>query len=167
MRTMARIVVGVDGSPRAQQALAWALEEARLRRARLQVVHAYEVPADLTSTALAYAAPGAAALEQAVEQQRRHREQVQTSARQQAETVVRRALRDAGWTSHGDVEAEPVLVADDKPSRALLDRARGADLLVVGSRGRGGFTGLLLGSVSQQCVHHAPCPVVVVRPPVS
>ena len=48
---------------------------------------------------------------------------------------------------------------------ALLKTAKGADLIVVGSRGRGGFAGLLLGSVSQQVVQHAPCPVVVVPPP--
>ena len=51
------------------------------------------------------------------------------------------------------------------PAPALLEAAKGADLLVVGSRGRGTFRGLLLGSVSQQCVHHVPCPVVVVRHP--
>ena len=51
------------------------------------------------------------------------------------------------------------------PSRALLDRARGARLLVVGSRGRGGFIGLLLGSVGRAMVHRAPCPVAVVPPP--
>jgi nucleotide-binding universal stress UspA family protein len=58
---------------------------------------------------------------------------------------------------------EPILVRD-QAAGALLDVAKGAELLVVGSRGRGGFTGLLLGSVGQQVVHHAPCPVVVVPP---
>jgi nucleotide-binding universal stress UspA family protein len=63
--------------------------------------------------------------------------------------------------------AEPDLeilggLVEDRPATALLSAARDAELLVVGSRGRGGFAGLLLGSVSAQCVHHAPCPMVVV-----
>lgn len=56
------------------------------------------------------------------------------------------------------------LVAEGNAARALLDASEGADLLVVGSRGHGGFTGVLVGSVSQQCVNHAKCPVVVVHP---
>lgn len=56
------------------------------------------------------------------------------------------------------------MVGDEHPSAALLRLAHGADLLVVGSRGLGGFAGVLMGSVSLQCVHHAPCPVLVVRP---
>ena len=55
------------------------------------------------------------------------------------------------------------IVVADSPARALLDTAKRADLLVVGTRGHGGFTGLLLGSVSSQCVHHASCPVAVIR----
>ena len=63
----------------------------------------------------------------------------------------------------GDVPADiDVHVVNDLPARAVLSRAEGAWLLVVGSRGLGGFKGLLLGSVSQQIVHHAPCPVLVV-----
>jgi nucleotide-binding universal stress UspA family protein len=56
------------------------------------------------------------------------------------------------------------LVAEGNAARALLDASDTAELLVVGSRGHGGFTGVLVGSVSQQCVHHAKCPVVVVHP---
>jgi nucleotide-binding universal stress UspA family protein len=54
-------------------------------------------------------------------------------------------------------------VTEGNPAQVLLDAARGADLLVVGSRGHGGFAEALLGSVSQHCVHHARCPVVVIR----
>ena len=71
-------------------------------------------------------------------------------------------------TSEGITADSPIpvttLVAEGNPARALLDAAESADLLVVGSRGHGGFTGVLVGSVSQQCVHHATCPIVVVHP---
>ena len=60
------------------------------------------------------------------------------------------------------VELRPVIV-EDNPAQALLDAAKGANLLVVGSRGHGGFAEALLGSVGQHCVHHADCPVVVMR----
>jgi nucleotide-binding universal stress UspA family protein len=56
-----------------------------------------------------------------------------------------------------------IVVAEGAPAANLIRQAQGAALLVVGSRGRGGFAGLLLGSVSQQCAQHAPCPVVIVR----
>jgi nucleotide-binding universal stress UspA family protein len=78
----------------------------------------------------------------------------------QARRELERALADAGEPAAG-VEVEPV-VREGAPARVLLEEADKADLLVVGSRGLGGFRGLLLGSVSQQCSHHAPCPVVIV-----
>lgn len=139
---MAKIVVGVDGSAASNAALRWALEEARLRGARLEAVHAFASPeVSTTSQALhlietdfaAYRAAGA--------------------------EIVDRALSDAGAES---VEIERSVV-EGPPAAALLDAAKEADLLVVGSRGHGGFAGLLLGSVSEQCAHHAPCPVVIVR----
>jgi nucleotide-binding universal stress UspA family protein len=77
-----------------------------------------------------------------------------------ARRTLERALADAGDRTAG-VDVEPV-VREGAPARVLLEEADDADLLVVGSRGLGGFRGLLLGSVSQQCSHHAPCPVVVV-----
>ena len=65
-----------------------------------------------------------------------------------------------------EVEIRP-LVVQDNPAQALLDCAKGADLLVVGNRGHGGFTGALLGSVGQHCAQHAECPVVIIRGPKS
>ena len=139
---MARIVVGVDDSPAAAAALRWALEEARLRRATLEVVHTWVFPA-------VGEIPGGA---------------VDTIV-----TDLERAATDMlGEIVQGVVGADPGVevvqrVLEGAPGRILVEAAAGADLLVVGSRGRGGFVGLLLGSVAHQCVHHASCPVVVVR----
>ena len=76
----------------------------------------------------------------------------------------RRLLADAVTKAGGgeDVRQEVLIGEGHGPAKALLDAASGADMLVVGSRGRGGFQGLLLGSVSQQVLHHAKCPVVVI-----
>ena len=79
------------------------------------------------------------------------------------EQVLKEALTELGHLAPS-VEATGV-VSDQGASAALLAEAEGVDLLVVGSRGHGGFTGLVLGSVSHQCTHHATCPVVVVRGP--
>ena len=131
---MSRIVVGVDGSETADAALAWAAGEARLRRAHLDIVHAYTYPvmgdfpvAELDSALVDEAQ---AVLDGAVA--RADLDNVEFDAR---------------------LEREPVAMG-------LVEAAEGADLLVVGSRGRGGFVGLLLGSVSQQCAHHAQCHVL-------
>jgi nucleotide-binding universal stress UspA family protein len=87
----------------------------------------------------------------------------QNQARQRAAGRLDQVLRDAGDAIEG-VRVERLAVGDEHPSAALIRLAAHADLLVVGSRGFGGFRGLLLGSVSQQCVQHATCPVLVVRP---
>ena len=83
-----------------------------------------------------------------------------TAARQAAEAILDQALAELGEV--GDVEVERV-IAQDSAAQALIDAATERDILVVGSRGHGGFAGLLLGSVSQQCAQHARRPVVVVR----
>jgi len=142
---MARIVVGIDGSPQAEAALRWALEEGRLRGATVKLV--YSVASSLP---LIVDAPGFVFAE--VEEVLRH----------EGERVLETALGEVIGDSDPGVPIERELV-DAPPAKALLQAAEEADLLVVGSRGRGGFAGLLLGSVSQQCAHHAPCPIVILR----
>jgi nucleotide-binding universal stress UspA family protein len=139
---MDTIVVGVDDSPCAVDAIRWALEEAELRGARVRAVHAWHLP-QLTP-------PGGrppAGLE--VE-----------AYRQEAKRRLRTALQQAGVDDRR-LEVEPV-VAEAPPTEALLDAARDAILLVLGARGRGTFAGLVLGHVSHQCTLLSPCPVVVV-----
>ena len=135
-----RIVVGVDGSDVAQNALAWALDEARLRGAAVDVVHGWQYP-----TVAAVPAGTVMVDPQMLEEM--------------ADRVVADAIANADVTG---VEIETVVVPSP-PASALIERSAGADLVVVGSRGRGGFTELLLGSVSHQVASHAHCPVVVVR----
>lgn len=141
---MGAIVVGVDGSPGAAMALDWAIGEARIRRDRLVLVHVWHVPASVSASEALIATADWTVLEEA--------------ARQVLHASAARVLDQGADMA---VEVEEVLV-QDQAARALLRLARGADLLVLGTRGRGGFKGLLLGSVSQAVSHHAPCPVVIV-----
>ncbi len=131
-----RVVVGVDGSEGSRSGLLWAADEALLRGAPLLVVHGGSVPDGPAEQARSLRPPGT--------------------------TVVAEAVRLV-TSRHPDLEVRGE--ADTRAAGpALVARSAGADLLVVGARGRGGFTGLLLGSVSQSCLQHARCPVVVVRP---
>lgn len=141
-----RIIVGVDGSEQARNALQWALSEAKLRSATVEAVSAWGPPYEAYE--LAAGGVGAGGLLDVNEIEKHQQEWL--------DGEIERIQHE-----YPEVEIERVTV-NDAPSSALLDRAKGADLLVVGSRGRGGFVGLLLGSVSQQLVHHANCPVVVV-----
>ena len=142
---MTRIVVGVDGSDNAAAALRWAVTEARRRGATVEAVHGWHEPVVGGTAAGFVPVPiDAEAFEQ--------------SSRDHLERAVTHAIDD-----ESGVLIERRLV-HDTPASALLDLAQGADLLVVGRRGHGGFLGLVLGSVSQQIVWHAPCPVVVVPP---
>jgi nucleotide-binding universal stress UspA family protein len=151
------IVVGVDGSPGGDAALRWALAEARLRGSRLRVVHAYaEPPALLTEGG--YGVGGVPAPSVPVADV----EPLRQAAEEQARGLIDQALRRVdGQGDRVEIEVTP---AQGPPARTLIESAQGADLLVVGSRGRGGFLGLLLGSVSQQCAQHPPCPVVILPP---
>jgi nucleotide-binding universal stress UspA family protein len=134
-----RIVVGVDGSPASLDALRWAVRQAELTGASVEAVTSWSYPTSYGFPVIA-----------------------NVDWEQGARTVLDEAI--AAVT---DESAAPVRrrVVEGHPARALADVAAGADLLVVGSRGHGGFTGLLLGSVSEYVVTHAPCPVVVIRHP--
>jgi nucleotide-binding universal stress UspA family protein len=138
-----RIVVGVDGSPESVAALRWAGEEARIRGATLVAVTAWE-----NSQVAAMGMPGGLVPPD-----------LSPQLKQGAEELQQAALREAG-IDPGEVEGS---VREGGAAGVLLDAARGSDMLVVGSRGHGGFKELMLGSVSQQCAHHAACPVVIVR----
>lgn len=143
---MAGIVVGIDGSANARRALEWAAAEARLRGGALVVVLAWDVPVATFST-VALASVDTAQLDELHAQAKRRLDEALAGTEEiLAGLDVRR------------------LVLEGPPARILLDTARDADLLVVGTRGHGGLAGLVLGSVSQQCAHHSPCPVVIVPP---
>ncbi|HUY22684.1 MAG TPA: universal stress protein [Acidimicrobiales bacterium] len=139
-----RVVVGVDRSSAARAALAVAVEEARLRHATVHCVHAWQFPAEAAlSTTSGTPVPAA-------------------EMKQWAEEVLDDALTAVG------VGDDVPVVRDVRigPAAAVLGEAsKGAELLVVGTRGHNRLTGLFLGSVSQYLVVHAPCPVLVVHGP--
>jgi nucleotide-binding universal stress UspA family protein len=143
---MAVIVVGVDHSEGAKEALRFALEEARLRQATLRVVHAWQ-----------YASIGGTGFEGTYPALGGDIKELRDAAERDLDATLQEAIPKTGA-----VEIERRVV-ENRPAAALVDESRGADLVVVGSRGHGGFAGLLLGSVSQQVAHHAACPVVIVH----
>jgi nucleotide-binding universal stress UspA family protein len=152
---MATIVVGTDGSPSAQRAVDWALGEARLRGAEVRIVHAWMVPLiDAVPEPWVIGVPPFGP----GDEQRVH-EKIEAAALALLDDAVSAAReREPGLSVAGEL-------VEARPAHALLEAAREADMLVVGSRGGGGFAGLHLGSVSSQCVHHAEGPVVVVPSP--
>jgi len=139
---MGRIVVGVDSSEVSLKALRWALEEARLRGSDVEMVHAFPRP-ELVGMTMVVTLPSDEELRQASAQ------------------VLADSLARAGGPGGVTVTQH---VGAGGPASVLVERARGAELLVLGARGLGGFRGMLLGSVTQQVVAHAPCPVVVITP---
>jgi nucleotide-binding universal stress UspA family protein len=139
---MPGVVVGIDGSPASEAALDFALVEARLRELPLRVVCVWEAaPSAFIGEAFAPTAD------------------VFLEAEHHAEAVLRSALERLTTDNAVQVEA---LSVEGRPATALVEQARDAELLVVGSRGRGAAGSLLLGSVSQSVAHHAPCPLVIV-----
>jgi nucleotide-binding universal stress UspA family protein len=166
---VAKIVVGVDASPGALQALAWAADEARLRLATLEVVHAYHAqalaaplyfPSREALPGRAVAAGGTPPEEEKAETLEQ-RAEFQEAVRRQAEDLLEGLLDQVGEAVEG-VGVLRSVIEDRNPAEALVELSADADMLVVGSRGRGGFSSLLLGSVSHAAVLHARCPVTVI-----
>lgn len=139
-------MVGVDGSEHARRALDWAAEEARLRGWKLVAVHAYAVPP-------LYLAPDPVLATPPPLPDPELSGRLEESAGKLLAEEIERLDAD-------DLTIER-LVSAGSAADALLQAAKEGDILVVGSRGLGGFRGLMLGSVGQQVAHHAPCPVVI------
>jgi nucleotide-binding universal stress UspA family protein len=133
------IVVGVDGSPASKQALVWAAEMAKVTGSSLDAVAAWAMPAIF----------GRAIVPEDAEPGR--------AAQRMLEETVKETLGEGRPLDMG------LVVTEGNPSEVLLSRSRNARMLVVGSRGHGGFAGLLLGSVSANCAAHAHGPVVVIH----
>jgi nucleotide-binding universal stress UspA family protein len=139
-----RIVVGVDGSDSSLSALRWAIRQAGLTGAVVDAISAWHYPAAAAS--YGYVPMG-------------------TGEEYDFKEITEKVLADAISSTlnpGSDVRVHSRVIEGDA-AQALIDASDGAELLVVGSRGHGGFTEALLGSVSQHCVHYARCPVVVIR----
>lgn len=138
-----RIIVGLDGSHAARHALAWAFAEAEQRAAELDVVTAWDYPYQWA-------------------------EGFNSKWAEDAEAFAKAAADEAATEVDEFLDGKPrpswlhIRSVEGAAAPVLLRLARDADLLVVGSRGRGGFKDLLLGSVSTACVHHTPCPIAVI-----
>jgi nucleotide-binding universal stress UspA family protein len=141
---MPGIIVGIDGSDGAHRALEWAMKEAAAHHAALTVVTVHAVAASAWTGNPVILPPDEPAVEK---------------VRHAAEESVAKAAAQLGESQPLSVTVRAV---NGVPAQELIEASRDADLLVVGSRGAGGFVRLMMGSVSDQVVHHAYCPVVVV-----
>ena len=142
---MPGIVVAIDGSKHSPTVLEWAMKEAALQQSPLTVLTVHQV-AESYWTQTAILSPG-----DWPEQEK---------SRQAAQDAVNRAASRLGDDAPASVTVRAV---SGMPAQEIINASCDADLVVVGSRGGGGFARLLMGSVSTQVVHHAACPVVVVR----
>jgi len=149
-----RIIVGVDGSECSKKALRWAIAQAQLTGATVEAVAAWQDP---VMSGYSY---GWAPMQfegdsfQAITEK--------TLAETVAETLAEIASPQGQAVQAVQAVQVGTRVVQGHPAQVLMDAAAGAQMLVVGSRGHGTFAGILLGSVSQHCVQHAPCPVTVI-----
>jgi len=142
---VSRIVAGVDGSPSSINALRWAIRHAELTGATIDAVIAWEFP--MTTGGMGWAP--ASGIDDS----------------DYAELAAKALSAAVGELNLPPGVIVHQMVVEGNPAQVLLDSAKDADLLVVGNRGHGGFADALIGSVGTRCLHHATCPVVVVRTP--
>ncbi len=140
---MGNIVVGIDGSEQSMEALEWAIAEAKLRDSVLIIGYCWQLPI-MYGPEMVYVPPPDIS-------------DMQSNARDAAEHIVQGSTLAASGVPH------TIELPSGRPGVELVRLAEGAELLVVGSRGHGSMKEFLLGSTSAHCVHHAACPVVVVR----
>jgi len=141
---MSGIFVGVDGSTHSQKALDWAMREAGIRHAPLTVITVHEVAASGWGGSLEFPAD----------------EVMREEARKGVQEAVDQTAAQLGGAAPTEILVQAQI---GQPAPLLIEASKGADLLVVGSRGSGGFSRLLLGSVSTQVAEHAQCPVTIIR----
>ena len=140
---MSGIIVGVDGSGHSQRALEWAAREAALRQAPLTVLTVHQAIAGYAGGAVDYPGDNAAT----------------EHAREAAQTETDKVLEAIGDQRPANVTVRAV---NGLPAEELIRASADADIVVLASRGIGGFARLLMGSVSDQVTHHAKCPVVII-----
>ena len=140
---MSGIIVGIDGSPHSQPVLEWAMREAAAHNAPLTVLTVEQVAASGWHGMVVFPAD----------------EQFLAAARKAAEELIAKVTEQLGQAAPPPVTLRAVF---GLPAEELVEASRGADLVVVGSRGTGGFARVLLGSVSNHLMHHAHCPVAIV-----
>ena len=141
MEPVGRVVVGIDGSEASLDALCWALKYASLSSAQVMAVISWQYPNQYGVECYGE----------------------QPDWRQITSDILHAAVAEVA-SRLGDLPPVEQLVRQGHPAEVLLEAADGADLLVVGSHGHGGFVGMLMGSVSKHVTAHACCPVVVVPP---
>jgi nucleotide-binding universal stress UspA family protein len=140
---MRGIIAGVDGSAHSRRALEWALKEAAVRHSPVTVLTVHQLVRGYSGYGVAYA----------------HDAELTEQAGKKAQEETDMVLGELGDSRP---ESVTVQALSGIPAEALLDAASDADMIVLGSRGAGGFARLLMGSVSAQVAHHAHCPVVII-----
>lgn len=162
---MARIVVGVDGSSESIRALRLAVEEGQLRNADVEAVYVFEPPrASLSEELIARPYGVSVAMGSISPDAPAHHPPTKNEEAHDRAMAHLRQLVTEGLADMAAPAPELSVIAADHPAEGLIGESRTADLLVIGTRGLGGFSGMLLGSVAHQIIQHTKCPMLIIPP---